>query len=153
MYADMLVHRIEKNWKLIAEKIERRVRRDMSLPHYHSLPSEDIMQRGKDIANNLSHWIQRRNDQELVARYEWLGRKRHAEQIPLPEVIRVIHTIKTQIIEYAREQHLDYSPLEMQAETELVRALGRCFDLMIYAVAKGYMEAASTKGDGQAQAA
>ncbi len=142
MYADMLVQQVERNWELIAARIERKVRRDAAVPHYHSLPSHDIMQRGKDIANNLGHWIHRRNDLELVAKYEWLGRKRHGEGIPLAEVMRVIYTIKTQIIEFAREQHLDYSPLEMQAETELVRALGRCFDLMIYAVAKGYLEAA-----------
>nr|MCU0227643.1 hypothetical protein [Bryobacterales bacterium] len=138
--------------ELIAARIERRVRRDASLPHYHSLPSHDIMQRGKDIANNLGHWMQRRNDMELVDKYEWLGRKRYREGIPLAEVMRVIYAIKTQIIEFAREQHLDYSPLEMQAETELVRALGRCFDLMIYAVAKGYLEAAGGEQSNQAAA-
>lgn len=151
MFAEMLVHRIEKNWMVIAESILRKVQRDPSVPHYHALPSEDVRQRAKDIANNLGHWMQRRNDQELVARYEWLGRKRFKEGIPLPEVIRVIQTIKTQIIEYAREQHLDYSPLEMHAETELVRALGRCFDLMVYAVAKGYLEVASN-GDSHPKA-
>lgn len=152
MFAEMLVHRIEKNWMVIAESILAKVRRDPSLPHYHALPGEDIRQRAKDIANNLGHWMQRRNDQELVARYEWLGRKRCKEGVPLAEVVRVIQTIKTQIIEYAREQHLDYLPLEMHAETELVRALGRCFDLMLYAVAKGYLEQANG-GDKSAQAA
>lgn len=142
MFSDMLVRRIEKNWLEIAQNLVRRVNKDASVPHYHELPDDDITQRAKDIAINLGHWMERRNDQELVARYEWLGRKRHGEGVPLPEVIRVIHTIKRQVVEYARDQHLDFSPLEMHAETELLRALGRCFDLMIYAVAKGYQAAA-----------
>lgn len=141
MFAEMLVRRIENNWLEIAESIVRRVNRDPKVPHYHALPNDDVIQRAKDIANNLGHWLERRNDTELVARYEWLGRKRFSEGIPLPEVLRVIHTIKGQIAEYARDQHLEFSPLEMHAETELVRALGRCFDLMLYAVAKGYEEA------------
>jgi hypothetical protein len=146
MFAEMLVRRIEKNWMEIAESIVRRVNRDPHVPHYHQLPDQDIIQRAKDIANNLGHWMERRNDIELVERYEWLGRKRFKEGVPLPEVLRVIHTIKGQIIEYAREQHLEFSPLEMHAETELVRALGRCFDLMLYAVAKGYQEARENAG-------
>ena len=146
MFAEMLVRRVEKNWLEIAESIVRRVNRDPQMPHYHSLPDDDIIQRAKDIANNLGHWMERRNDVELVARYEWLGRKRFNEGIPLTEVLRVIHTIKRQIVEYARDQHLEFSPLEMHAETELVRALGRCFDLMLYAVAKGYEEARNGVG-------
>jgi len=145
MIALTLIQRIEANWEQIAAQVVRQVRRDARLPHYRTISDHEIRERAAAIARNLGHWLARRNDEEIAACYQDLGRRRFREGVPLPELIYMITSIRKQIVRYAAEASPAQNSLDLYRELELCHGLNSFFDLILYHTAAGYDEALREK--------
>ncbi len=138
MLSARLFERIDRNWEQIASQVIVHTRRDPRLLQYHSLSDAEIRERARDLAHNLRRWLEGMSDAELRAVYNGLGRKRCLQDVPLQEVVSKIHLLKRKFSAYALEQNLSLTPVEIYQELELLRGLGRFFDIVIESVVEGY---------------
>jgi hypothetical protein len=138
MLSARLLERIDRNWEEIASQVISHTRRDARLSQYHSLSDAEIRERARDLARNLRRWLEGLSDAELAATYAALGRRRCVGGVPLQEVVLKIQLIKRKFAAYAMEQNLALTPVEIYQELELLRALGRFFDIVIQGVVEGY---------------
>lgn len=151
MLAQNLLLRIENNWEKIASQVIAEQRRDPLLAHYQTLSEAELRERVRDLATNLGAWLNERDESRLIAHYEKLGRRRFREGIPLHEVIHKITLIKRVIREFATEQNLALTPIEIYAELDLLRTMAAFFDFVIYRVARGYEQALREEMTAEAQ--
>ncbi len=141
MIAARLLQRISTNWEQIARQVIQERDENPHLQHYRSLSDAEIHERARDLATRLAQWLTDRDETPFVAHFENLGRRRHAEGMPLHEVILKLNVIKRAIRRYATEQNYSLTAVEIYDELELLRAMAGFFDFVIFRVAKGYEEA------------
>jgi len=141
MLANRLLVSIETDWEKIATDVIKQLRRDQAAGFYRNLPEDEIRERARELIKNLSHWLDAQNDAALKARYEELGRRRFQQGVPLDEVQHKILLIKRKIRSHAMNLNLDAGPLQLHQELELLRLMAHCFDIIVCAVAKGYIDA------------
>jgi hypothetical protein len=72
-----------------------------------------------------------------------LGEERHAEDIPLHEVVYALILIKYHLRDYVRAAGLMNSTVELYQQLELDRLVGQFFDKATYYAVKGYESAAA----------
>jgi hypothetical protein len=135
-----LVQMIEDHSEQIAGKVLRRVHQDPELPAMRRLPQSELKDRCQDVLKNLGHYLSVNKKDELVIRYETLGRRRFEESIPLHEVVRTLQILKESMIGFVRDQGVWQNSLELYAEEELQHRVGQFFDKLVYYVVRGYEE-------------
>lgn len=140
MLANRLLVSIEADWEKIAGDVIQQLRKDQAAGFYRNLPEREIKERAHELVKNLGYWLDTENDQALRSRYEELGRKRFREGVALDEVQYKIMLIKRKIRSHAMDLNLDAGPLQLHQELELLRKMAHCFDLIVCAVAKGYVD-------------
>ncbi len=138
MISRSLVQMIEDHCEGITARIVRRLREDPLLPQMRTLPESELRDRARDVVKNLGHWLVPGRESEIARRYELLGQQRHQESIPLQEVVRALHILKDNILEYVREQGLGRTGVELYAEEQLEQRMSRFFDSAVYHVVCGY---------------
>ena len=138
MLSSRLVRLIEEHWLQISERVAIRIKRDPDLVHLRLLPEADLRYMGQNILRNLGSWLIASNWQDLSDRWERLGHRRHEEHMPLYEVIRGLQILKGSILEFIHDRGLPQTTIDIYAEEELERQLGRFFDTVVYHMVKGY---------------
>lgn len=138
MLSARLLDRIDRNWERIAAEVIAHGRRDARLRKYHSLSDAEIRERARDLVSNLRLWLEGMTEEELVRRYQSLGERRCRAGVPLHEMVLKIQLIKRKIASFATEQNLSMTALEVYEETELLRVLGRYFEIVIHSAVEGY---------------
>lgn len=141
MLANRLLVSIEADWEKIAGDVSRQLRKDQAAGFYRNLPKREIKDRAHELVKNLGYWLDSENDEALKSRYEELGRKRFREGVALDEVQYKILLIKRKIRSHAMDLNLDATSLQLHQELELLRKMAHCFDLIVCAVARGYIDA------------
>ena len=131
---------VSHHWEEIASRAVRRVRRDAPLLGLGQYPESDLRARARAVLENLGTWLVT-NDKEIALRYERLGRLRFEEGVPLHELIYGWQVLKSAMVQFVREREHTGSPLEVYADRELQRGADRIFDVMTYAVVRGYEQA------------
>ena len=137
MLSGKLIHLIEAHQEQITANVIREIRRNPELTHLHKLPDAELRERGQLILENLGHWLSG-HEEEIGERYEMLGKGRFEESIPLHESVRALVTIKYKMLDFVREHSLTRSSVEIYAEEELERRLGRFFDALSIHMVHGY---------------
>lgn len=138
MLSARLLDRIDRNWETIAGEVIANGRRDPRLRKYHSLSDAEIRDRARDLVRNLRLWLEGMPEEDLSRKYDALGRRRYRAGVPLHELVLKVQLIKRQIAAYATEENLALTPLEVYQEMELLRTLGRYFDIVIHSAVEGY---------------
>lgn len=133
-----IIQMVEKDWQKIAELAVERVHQDPETPNYRSLTDQELMVRAKDLLANLGQWLNHQDDGLLNRRYEGLGRRRFQDGFPLHEVVYKLQLLKRTIIDYARDQHLEVTAVELYAEQQFLQRLDQFFERIVYRVVKGY---------------
>jgi hypothetical protein len=146
----MLSFRLVKAIESHAEQLTRGVVHDLQTnqrtPTYHTLPAEELHHRAHAVYSNLGRWLGEKTDQTIEAFYAELGKQRHAEGIPLCEVVYALLLVKYHLRDYIRSSGLVDSAVELYQEQELQRLVGHFFDRAIYYTVKSYeCEAASRR--------
>jgi hypothetical protein len=136
-----------------AEDLTRGVMRDLaSNPRtaaYHRLAADELQRRVYDVYHNLGRWLGDKTEEHIEATYGELGRRRHAEGVPLSEVVYALVRVKGHLREYVRAVGFVDSSVELYLEEELHHLVGHFFDKAIYHTVKGYETAAAAR-DGRA---
>jgi hypothetical protein len=135
-----------------AEDLTREVLRDLAgnarTPSYNSLPADELHRRVYDVYHNLGRWLGDKTEEHLESTFGGLGRRRHAEGVPLSEVVYALVLIKDHLRGYIRAVGLVDSTVELYLEEELHLQIGSFFDNAVYHMVKGY-EAAATSHAGR----
>ncbi len=138
MLSGKLIHLIEAHQEQITANVIHEIRHCSDLVHLHKLPDAELRERGQLILENLGHWLAAGHEEEIGRRYENLGRARFEESIPLHESVRALCITKDKMIDFVNEQAITKTSMELYAEEELERRVGRFFDALIVHMVRGY---------------
>lgn len=138
MLSAKLIRMVEEHWESLTARIVHDVRHDPRLPHFSTIPESELRERTGDILRRLGDWLTYSNQEELGARFENLGRRRHQDGVPLSELVLRYMIVKERMLEFVREQGFSQSAVDVYAAEELEHAVGKFFDNGIYHVVRGY---------------
>jgi hypothetical protein len=138
MLSGKLIHLIEAHQEQIASNVIREIRHHPDLAHFHKLPDAELRERGQQIMEHLGHWLSAGHEAEIEQRYEALGKARFVESIPLHESVRALAIIKNKMFDFVHEQGLARTSIDLYAEEELERRVGRFFDTLTIHMVRGY---------------
>jgi hypothetical protein len=141
MLSSRLIQLIEGHWDPLSTQIVTQIRRDPRLTTIALLPESDLHDRARDILEHLGHWLSLSKLDELASKFEHVARSRHAEAIPLHELVLSYLIVKDRMLEFVRSQGMGESAVELYAEEELEHSVGRFFDHMIYHIVRAYERA------------
>jgi hypothetical protein len=141
MISGRLVHLIETNGEQIIDRVVAQIRRDPELTHASPLLEQEVRAWSRDLLLNLGHWLSAGKEQELALRYERLGKLSFEQEIPLHQALRGLCLLREKMLDLAGEHMISNSSVELYAEEELDRRLGRFFDLLAVHLVRGYEEA------------
>lgn len=92
------------------------------------------------ILENLGELLSRPKEEDFQ-RFQTLGKTRFQENVPLHEAVLRFQILKDQILGFIREQGMPMNAMQIYAEEETGRRVGRFFDACIYQLVRGYEEA------------
>jgi len=141
MISGKLIHLIESHGDQIIHRVTEQIRRDPDMTHIRVAIGAELPQWRQDFFENLSHWLAAGNEETLAHRYEGVGRKRFEENVPLDECVRGLCILREKMLDYVEEHILNKDSLELYAEEELDRRIGRFFDLVTIHLVRGYEQA------------
>ena len=141
MLSGKLVHLIELHWDQVMSRVVDQIHREPQMSHIRSLDESELCEWGRAMLQNLGHWLAAGNEEDLARKYEYLGRLRFEEEVPLHESVHGLCIIREKILDFVEEQILSKNTLELYAEEELERRLGRFFDLLTIHMVRGYEHA------------
>src|SRR3974390_511317 len=141
----MLSARLVKLIEEHAEQLTAGLVKDLqSNPHtqaYHKLSHQELHHRAYDVYRHLGEWLGHKADDKIETSYCDLGRERHAEDVPLSEVVYALILIKYHLRDYIRTAGLINSTVELYQQLELDRLVGQFFDKAVYYTTRGYEHA------------
>ena len=108
-----------------------------------TLPEGDLRVWARRILETLQTWEVKGESEGLSAEWTERGRRRFESSIPLYEAVRSLHILKCQVIGFVRERAFPQNSLQLYAQEELERSIGRFFDWLLYHIAFGYERARS----------
>jgi len=138
MLSGRLIHLIEAHQEQIAASVIREIRLHPDLKDLRKLPDAELRERSQQILEHLDHWLSAGHEAEIEQRYEILGRVRFEESIPLYESLQALAIIKEKMFDFVHEQGLARTSMDLYAEEELERRVGRFFDALTIHMARGY---------------
>jgi hypothetical protein len=142
----MLAARLIKMIEDHAEQLTRGVLQDLQsnarTPAYHRLSREELHQRVFDVYSHLGQWLDHKTEDRIAASYGDLGQRRHAEGIPISEVVYALLLLKHHLREYILTSGTADSLVELYQEEGLHLLIDNFFDKAVYFALKGYEEAA-----------
>jgi len=139
-----LIHLIEAHQEEIANSVIHEIHHHPDLVHLRKLSDAEMRERGQQILENLGHWLAAGHEAEIALHHENLGRIRFEQSIPLHESVRALCIIKDKMLDFVSEHLMAKNSVELYAEEELERRVGRFFDALIIHMARGW-EAASRR--------
>ena len=141
MLSGKLIRVIEAHQQEITDRLLRDIHHHPDLVHLRQLPEAELRERSQGLLEHLGYWLAEGNEEELARRYEALGKTRFDEGVPLHESVHALFLIKEKMIDFIGEQGFNPDPLELYAEEELGRRVGRFFDLLVLRMVRGYENA------------
>jgi hypothetical protein len=141
MISGNLVHLIETHGEEILDRVILRIRHDPEMPQLRAFLDSQLREYGQELLQNLGHWLETPNESDLARRYERLGRARFQEDVPLHESVRALCLMREKLLDFVEENMVSKNAVELYAEEEFDRRLGRFFDLLTIHLVHGYERA------------
>ena len=141
MLSVRLVQMIEDHAEILTAAVVRELRSDQRLPRLAQLPESELRDRCQEIFKRLGHWLAETEETEIADHFAHIARKRAAQQVPLHEVVLGLQILKKRILQYARDQGIELTTLEIYAEEELEHRVGSFFDAVIFHLVRAYEHA------------
>jgi hypothetical protein len=135
---DRLIRAIESNAEELTQGTVKKLQSSPRTETYHKLSRNELYNRCYEIYHNLGLWLWEKSDQAIQARYNELGVKRSAEDIPLEQVSWALVLTKERLLEYLGGCGLGDSAMELYQQQEFVRLIGHFFDRALCYTAEGY---------------
>ena len=141
MLSGKLVHLIESHWDQIMSRVIDQVRHEPQMSHTRALVESELRDWGQTLLQNLGHWLTIGSEEDLARTYEYLGTLRFEEDVPLHESVHGLCIIREKMLDFVEEHIFSKNTMELYAEEELDRRLGRFFDLLTIHLVRGYEQA------------
>lgn len=141
MISGRLVHLIESNAEQIVDRVLAQSHRETGMTHAQPLLEYEFRELGRDLTRHLGQWLSGGSGDDLALRYERLGKLCWDHEVPLDEALRELLLLREKMLDVAQEHLISNSSVELYAEEELDRRLGRFFDVLALHVARGFEEA------------
>ena len=125
-------------------------------PSFHSMSLRDLEARIFRIYNHLGDWISAANERMAQEEFEYWGRQRQVQGVPLSEIVYAVILLKRQLSRYIRDNGLLESslprvdsdallPVHLHSLQELNRMMSEFFDMALYHLARGYESEANRR--------
>ena len=122
---------------------------------FHQVPRAELESRVAAIYRHLGRWIGDPNEEAVRDEFEYWGRTRSHQGIPLSQVVYSLILTKQHLRRFIREHGLiafegdrvspgELVPVELYGIQELNYMVGDFFDKALYYLARGYESAAAT---------
>lgn len=141
MISTRLVQLIESNGDQIIDRVAARIRCEPEITHSKLLFDYELRGLGHNLLRHLGEWLSAGRAYELAQSYEQFGRLCSQQRIPLHEALRALGLLREKMLEVAQEHMMSNSSVELYAEEELGRRLGRFFDRLAVHLARGFEDA------------
>ncbi|HUB77963.1 MAG TPA: hypothetical protein VMB03_04155 [Bryobacteraceae bacterium] len=132
---------IELNGDQIIDRVAAQLRREPEISHGKAIQDCELRALGQDLLQHLGDWLSAGNGSDLSRRYEQLGKICFEQGVPLHEALRGMSLLREKMLDVAQEHMISNSSIELYAEEELERRLGRFFDRLAMQMARGFEEA------------
>ena len=146
MISGKLVHLMETHEEEITDRVAEQIRRDPDMAHTRAILRTGLWQWHRELLESLSHWLSTGNSEALTRRYQHAGRERFEQGVPLHECVRDLCVLRETLLDYVEEHTFNKDSVELYAEEELDRRVGRFFDLLTVHLVRGYESAAQYVG-------
>ena len=141
MLSDRLVQIIQDHAEELTGDVLKDLAKNPRTAAYHKLPRTELHNRVYEVYHNLGQWIAEKSEGPVSKTYTALGKTRHAEGIPLQEVVLALILTRRHIASFVRSSVPVDTTVELYQEDELNLLVGRFFDNAIYFTVKGYEQA------------
>jgi len=138
MISGKLVHLMKTHEEEIIDRVAGQIRLDPEMAHAQAILGAGLRQWHKELLESLTHWLDRGNNETLARRFQHVGRERLEQAVPLHECVRDLCLLKQILLDFVEEHTLTKDSMELYAEEELDRRVGRFFDLLIVHLVRGY---------------
>ncbi len=145
MLAYRLVRLIETHSDQLAQGLMDKLRRCEKTRDYNRVPPEEFRHRVSAIYHNLGEWLLGKSEAEIERRYSEIGATRHAQGVPLSQLIYAITLTKEHLLDYMKHNAAGDRPVEVFGELELWQLLDQFFDRAQYYAALGYERARAAR--------
>ncbi len=149
MISTRLIHLIESNRDQIIDRVAAQIRLEPEITHGKPIQDYELGALGQDLLHHLGDWLSSGNGHDLAHRFERLGTVCYQKEIPLHQALRGMSLLREKMIDVAQEHMISNSSIELYAEEELERRLGRFFDRLTMRMAFGFEEAARKPSDSE----
>lgn len=133
-----LVQLIEEHWEEISTRLIREVRKNSNMRNMAARPDAELREWCQGILEHLGQLLISKKEDEIGRRFEYSGRKRFEENIPLHEAVLRLHLLQDKIVAFVHEQGFPMTALQLYAEEELEQRMTRFFHAGVYHVVRGY---------------
>lgn len=143
MLSARLVELIEQHADQLTVDLVKDLQNNPRTRAYHKLSNQELHRRAYDVYRHLGEWLGHKADHRIEVNYHELGEERHAEEVPVDQVVYALILIKYHLRDYVRMAGLVNSTVELYQQLELDRLVGQFFDKATYYTVRGYEEAAA----------
>jgi len=143
MLSARLVKLIEDHAEQLTAGLVKDLQNNPRTPAYHKLSHQELHRRTYEVYRHLGEWLGHKADDRIEASYRELGQERHAETVPVNEVVYALILTKYHLRDYIRAAGLVSGAVELYQQLELDRLVGQFFDKATYYMVRGYEHAAA----------
>lgn len=149
LLAYRLVRLIEAHSDQLARNLLERVQDSDKTGAYSTrVPQDELRSRVSEVYRNLGEWLLGKTEAEVQRRYEEIGARRAAQNVPLAQLISALVLTKDNLWEFLLREAGVERPVEVFGELELLQLLDQFFDRAIYYACVGHEHAAAGQAVG-----
>ena len=141
MFSTRLIHVIEGKGDEIIDRVADQIGREPLMTQRTFIESYELKGLGSDLLHHLGDLLSSGNTHDLARRFERFGTLCYHQKIPLHEAMSTLSMLREKMLDVAQENMLSNSSIELYAEEELDRRLGRFFDSLSIRIARGFEDA------------
>ena len=144
MISGKLIHLIETHGEAIVNRVAEQIGHEPDMIHVRVVLGSELAEWRQEFLQNFGHWLAAGHDEVVAHRYQHIGQQRCEEKIPLHECVHGLCLLRAKMLDYVEEQIFTKDTMELYAQEELDRRVGRFFDLLIVNLVRGYERALRT---------
>jgi hypothetical protein len=138
MVTRKLVRLIEAHCDDLAKGLAEKLHRSSRTAGFLVIPREELVHATNDLYRNLGDWLLSKTEAEVEMRFFEVGKRRHAQKVPLDDVVWGIIMSKETLWGFLRRESLADHALDLFNELEFMQLLDGFFDRAVYYAVKGY---------------
>jgi hypothetical protein len=138
MISGKLVHLIESHEEEIISRVDEQIRHVPELAHIRAVLGNGLHQLHRELLESLSRWLSQKDDEKIALRHEHVGRELRDQGIALHECVRDLCLVRETLVDYVEEHTFNKDNVELYAEEELDRKVGRFVDVVMIQMVRSY---------------